>query len=60
MIPTRQRPAAPVAVRDGYCAQCTERLGAQTPSRWWCSEDCYFEWQRTQAPWTVSPSRDAA
>lgn len=53
MIPTKRRPVAPLVVRDGRCAQCTARLSAQAPSRWWCSEDCYFEWQRTQAVWTV-------
>lgn len=53
MIPTKRRPVAPLVVRDGRCAQCTARLSAQAPSRWWCSEDCYFEWQRTRAVWSA-------
>lgn len=30
------------------CVQCSAWLPVKSASPWWCSEDCFFEWQRTR------------
>lgn len=46
MTPISEDGATALLAREDQCAQCHHRLGDAAPSRWWCSEDCFFEWQR--------------
>jgi hypothetical protein len=41
-----------------YCVQCEAVMASQDPSRWWCTEVCFEEWQawRWQAPVTKERS----
>jgi hypothetical protein len=34
------------------CTSCAEPLDGKGESWWWCSEECFYEWQRTRWCWT--------
>lgn len=45
--------AVTAAAEVPKCASCRRELTGTGESWWWCSEDCFYEWQRARHAWTA-------